>query len=131
MAKVEFIRAAIDDLEDLDGDILKRALKKILQLEKNPEAGQPLGRSQRTGTKLTTFRKLVLGNRDWRVIYRIEPGGDVSVVWLVGDRSDDECYREAADRLERASDSATKVALEDLLTSLAARKQRIVRKVLE
>lgn len=131
MAKVEFIRAAIDDLEDLDGDILKRALKKILQLEKNPEAGQPLGRSQRTGTNLTTFRKLVLGNRDWRVIYRIEPGGDVSVVWLVGDRSDDECYREAADRLKRASDSPTKVALEDLLTSLAPRKQKIVRKVLE
>ncbi|MGH3684006.1 MAG: type II toxin-antitoxin system RelE family toxin [Pseudonocardiaceae bacterium] len=39
---------------------------------------------------LTTFRKLVVGDRGYRIVYRVDPDGSVVVVWVIGRRSDDE-----------------------------------------
>jgi mRNA interferase RelE/StbE len=97
MAAIRFTIEALEDVLALDGSVQPRVLKKILLLEKDPEAGQPLG--SRGGTQLATFRKLVVGNRDWRIVYRVEPSGDVVVIWVVGNREEGEVYEEAARRL--------------------------------
>ena len=115
MAVVRFTHEAVEDIVKLDGSVQPRVLKKILLLESNPEAGQPLG--NRAATQLATFRKLVVGNRDWRIIYRIESNGDVAVIWVVADREDGEVYSEAAKRLRRMSEPET-VGLERFIDRL-------------
>ncbi len=102
MARVEFTAQAREDVRDLDGSARKLVLRAIKKLEDDPEKrGAPLG-SQPTGD-LTTFRKLVVGNRDCRVIYRVELD-TVVVVWVVGARADSECYALAVSRLKMYQD---------------------------
>lgn len=114
MADVRFLDAAVEDLLRLDHDIRLRVLKRLLLLEVNPQAGQPLG------GPLTGYRKLVLGNRDWRVVYRETVDGAVEAceVWVVGARADDEVYREAADRIATLPASPTTHALAQVLARL-------------
>ncbi|MGH7748432.1 MAG: type II toxin-antitoxin system RelE family toxin, partial [Candidatus Dormibacteria bacterium] len=56
----------------------------------------------------TRFRKLVVGDRDWRIVYRVEPDGSVVVVWVIARRSDDEVYRLAMSRLRLHPTSAAR-----------------------
>ena len=123
MAALEFTDDAIEDLTKLDGSVLPRALKKLVQIESNPESGIPLGRG------LTTFRKAVVGNRDWRIIYRIEKDGSVVVVWVIASRTDDECYAEAVKRFEASGQTDTQPLVEAIswLRGSALRKaERII-----
>lgn len=114
MAEVRFVDPAIEDLQLLPPDIVKRVLKKLLLLEENPKAGAPLG------GPLTGYRKVVVGNRDWRIVYRETADGDVEVceVWAVGARADDEVYREAADRVASLPPGPTTHALAQVLARL-------------
>lgn len=92
---------AREDLRDLDGSARQVVAKALKKLEDEPEKrGQPLGSIE--ASNLTTFRKLVVGNRAYRVIYRVEADGTVCVVWVIGKRSDDEVYELAKARLEAA-----------------------------
>lgn len=103
MARAQLADDAKEDLRDLDGSARSLVLKKLKQLRTSPERrGEPLG-SRRTGN-LTTFRKLVIGDRDYRAIYRIEDDGTVAVVWVIGARSDDACYQLAVSRLRLHGD---------------------------
>lgn len=105
MARVELTSEAREDVRDLDGNARKLVLRAMKKLEDEPEKrGQPLG-SQPAGD-LTTFRKLVVGNRDYRIIYRIE-GESVVVVWVVGARAEGECYALATARLRMYQDNPT------------------------
>lgn len=98
MAEVLLTEDAKDDVRDLDGSACKIVLRAISKLKDHPEQrGQPLG--SRQGTTLTTFRKLVVGDRDYRVVYRVEANGQVAVVWVVGPRADGEVYDMAMARL--------------------------------
>jgi mRNA interferase RelE/StbE len=123
MAKVQLTSEAKEDVRDLDGDARKRVLKALKKLEDGPsQRGQPLG-SNPTGD-LTSFRKLVVGNRQFRVIYRVEMDGTVVVVWVVGARTDDECYQMAVSRLKLyTSNSELADELEQLLQSAWASQQ--------
>ena len=114
MAEVRFLDPAIEDLQRLSADVVQRVLKKVLLLEKNPKAGAPLG------GPLTGYRKLVVGNRDWRIVYRETAEGDVEVceVWAIGARADDEVYREAAARVATLSPGPTARALAEVLARL-------------
>ena len=80
---------AVEDLARLvrkHPQIARWALKKMIQLETDPEAGQPLP------GELVGWRKLAVGNRDWRIVWRVthdEAGGvivDVAKVWAAGGR---------------------------------------------
>lgn len=117
MAEVRFLDPAIEDLQRLAPDVVKRVLKKLLLLEENPKAGAPLGGA------LTGYRKLVVGNRDWRVVYRETVDGDVEVceVWAIGARADDEVYREAAGRVATLPPGPTAHALAQVLARLGHR----------
>lgn len=99
MARILLTTEAKEDLRDLDGSARKVVLKALKKLESDPERrGQPLG--NRAGGNLSTFRKLVVGDRDYRVIYRVEPDGTVVVVWVIGRRADNECYDLAIARVK-------------------------------
>jgi len=70
-------------------------LKQLIRLEEvGREAGVPLDRG------LVGWRKIVVGDRDWRIIFTVDPGEMVATVWVIGDRADAECYDLAQRRLE-------------------------------
>ncbi len=90
--RVVFTDPAIDDLRRVGPSVAPRMLKKILLLETDPEAGAP------PGGDLTGYRKLVVGHRHWRVVYRINDQGEVVVceIWAADARTDGEVYAEAS-----------------------------------
>ena len=100
MAKVVLTPAAKDNVRALDGAARKLVLKAMRKLEDRPESrGATLG--SRAGSNLTVFRKLVVGDRQYRIVYRVEADGSVCVVWVVGSRVDAECYEAARSRVEK------------------------------
>lgn len=102
MAEIVFTDAAIDDLRRLGPSVAPRILKKILLLETNAYAGQPLARD------LATYRKLIVGDNTWRVVYRVDDGGVAVIceIWAAGARSDAEVYAEASARVHAAKNAA-------------------------
>ena len=107
MAKVQLSEEALEDFQDLDGASQRLVAKALKKLETDPHLrGQPLG--SRAGGDLTTFRKLVVGNRDYRIIYRIEPDGTVVVVWVIAKRADNEAYELAMSRIRLHADAAVR-----------------------
>lgn len=98
MARVELTDDARDDLHDLDRSVQIQVIKGLRKLEDSPsQRGQPLG--SKSNNNLTTFRKLVVGNRGYRIVYRVETDETVVVVWVIGPRADDEAYELAMSRL--------------------------------
>lgn len=118
MARVTLTDDAVEDLRDLDGSARVMVLKALKKLENEPEKrGAPLG-SRATGN-LTGYRKLVVAERNLRVVFRVEESGDVVVVWVVAKRSDSYVYQLAASRLETHQDPdvrAISQVLHDLMT---------------
>lgn len=117
-AEVWLTEAAVEDLRRLDGAPLVWALKKMLLLETDPEAGEPLLGS------LVGYRKLVVGNRDWRIVWRAtsDERGMLSVeiaeVWAVGARSDGEVYAEMERRVASLGNSPVRRSLEAIVGEL-------------
>lgn len=112
MARVVLTDEARDDVRDLDGSARKIVLRAMAKLADHPEQrGAPLG------SALTTFRKLPAGDRQYRIIFRVESDGAVCVVWVVGSRVDAECYEIAKSRLELYADADKSAALQALLES--------------
>ena len=117
--------AAVEDLERLDGAPLVWALKKLLLLETSSEAGEPLMGN------LIGYRKLVVSDRDWRIVWRAttnERGGvviEVSEVWAVGARSDDEVYAEMTARLAAAPSSPALRSLAAVVEALGRRARKV------
>lgn len=117
-AEVWLTDPAIEDLRRLDGAPLVWALKKMLLLETDPLAGGPLLGS------LVGYRKLVVGNRDWRVIWRAisnERGTltvEIAEVWAVGARSDGEVYAEMERRVASLGDTPVRRSLEAIVGEL-------------
>ncbi|MGI8825394.1 MAG: hypothetical protein ACR2JC_07095 [Chloroflexota bacterium] len=95
-ARVELIDGAVQDLVGYaETGSLLLFLKKLLRLEQvGKDAGQPLGRG------LTNWRKIVAGDRAWRIIFTMHPEETLATVWVIGDREDEECYVEAQGRVE-------------------------------
>jgi mRNA interferase RelE/StbE len=113
VAKVQLSEEAREDFQDLDGASQRIVAKALKKLQTDPHLrGQPLG--SRPGGDLTTFRKLVVGNRDFRIIYRIDPDGTVVVVWVIGKRADNEAYELAMSRIRMHGDATVR----ELATSL-------------
>ena len=104
MTKVVLTDEALGDLRNLDGSARGLVVKALGKLRDSPELrGAPLG-SRATGN-LTGFRKLVVGDRQYRIVYRVEDDGSICVVWVVGARVDEECYRIAVARLQMHPDA--------------------------
>lgn len=115
---VRLTDAAVDDLRRLfkaDPQIVRWAFKKMIQLERDPTAGDPLLGG------LVGYRKITVGDRDWRVVWRVEQDDDgdylieVAEVWAVGYRKDSEVYAEMKQRMADAGTTPTTRALSEVL----------------
>jgi len=95
--RIELIEEAVADLTryTVSGHI-RLFLKKLVWLE---EAGEQGGAA--LGGALTGMRRIVVGDRDWRILFTMNPEKTGATVWVIGDRGDDQCYREAQARLQR------------------------------
>lgn len=93
--RVELIDDAIEDLERVarTGSISLFLAKLVYLEEHGKAAGLPLGR------ELTNWHKIVVGNRNWRIIFTTDPEETVATVWVIGDRADSECYDVARKRV--------------------------------
>lgn len=120
-AYVRLTEPAIDDLRRLqraDPQVVRWALKKMLLLQRDPNAGGPL-----LGA-LVGFRKLVVGDRGWRIVWRVttDDAGrhiiDIAEVWAVGARADREVYLEMRDRLAREPGERATRPLADVVALL-------------
>lgn len=120
-AVVRLTEDAIADLRHLlrkDPQIVRWAFKKMLLLERSVNAGQPL-----LGD-LIGFRKLVIGDRGWRIVWRVTTDSvgatqvDVAEVWAAGARSDDEVYQEMRRRVAGLGNSPKVVALTEVIESM-------------
>lgn len=117
MARVTLTDDAKEDLRDLDGNARVLVAKALKKLEIEPEKrGSPLGSN--ASCNLTGFRKLIVDNRDYRIVFRIENDGHVCVVWVVGPRADGEVYELAVSRLRAHSDSSVTGPLRTLLDTV-------------
>ena len=118
--RVELTEDAVEDLVDRQRDgTLRPFLAKLVRLEDVGEsAGVPLG------GQLTGFRKIVVGDRTWRVIFRMNAEKTVATVWVLGDRADEECYAIAARRLAAVRGDATTQSLAQALAQILTRKKR-------
>ena len=93
--RVELTDEAVADLvRYAETGNLPLFLKKLIRLEEvGKDAGLPLGRG------LTGLRKIVVGDRNWRVIFTTNPEETVATVWVIGDRDDAACYEDARRRV--------------------------------
>jgi mRNA interferase RelE/StbE len=120
-AYVRLTEPAFGDLERLlavDPQIVRWALKKMLLLERDPGAGRPL-----LGD-LIGWRKLVVGDRDWRIVWRVTTDEhantviEIAEVWAVGARADAEVYAEMNYRIAALGDNPTTQALSSVIAQL-------------
>lgn len=109
---------AVDDLRGLfkaDPQIVRWALKKMIQIQRDPNAGDPLLGG------LIGYRKIVVGDRDWRVVWRVveDAAGEfrveVAEIWAVGYRKDSEVHAEIKQRVADAGPSPKTKALTEVL----------------
>ncbi len=109
-ARILLLDEAKEDLRDLDGTARRIVAKGIEELRTEPaQRGAPLG--SRGAGNLTGLRKLVVGNREFRIVYDVRDDGTIVVVWVIGRRADDQVYRLAVSRLETYRADPQKTAI--------------------
>ena len=112
---------AFEDLKRLaksSPQALRWALKKMIMLETDPKAGEPL-----VGD-LINWRKLVVGDRDWRIVWSVSEASDrspiltIAEVWAVGARAEAEIYDEMRERIQTLPRQPQAIALADAVRQL-------------
>lgn len=118
--RVELIDDAIADLAKLvESGKLKLFFKKLVEIEaQGSKAGEPLGRD------LVGWRKLTVGNRDWRIVFRVDKAEAVATVCVIGDRDDGACYEEAKKRADSVEDNDAASLAESMMELFGSRKER-------
>ncbi len=118
--RVELIDEAVVDLVGLaESGKLKQFFKKLIEIEaRGSKAGEPLGR------KLVGWRKATVGNRNWRIVFRVDPDETVATICVIGDREDSACYEEAHRRAAEVKDADAISLAESMMSVLGNRKQR-------
>jgi mRNA interferase RelE/StbE len=119
-AYVRLVEPAVEDLARLvrrDPQIARQVLKKMLLLERDPRAGEPL-----LGA-LIGFRKLTVGDRHWRIVWRLRTDAgrevvEIAEVWAAGSRTDGEVYAEMSDRVQQLPDTPRTQALAEVIRAL-------------
>lgn len=118
-SKVHLLPEAAEDVRALDGGARTLVLKALKKLEVSPEQrGAPLGSKANAQSDLTGFRKLIVGDRAYRVIYQVHADGTVVIVWVVGARADSVVYQEASARVAAYADASKRAILQAILDSV-------------
>jgi len=119
VARVQLLPEAVEDLKGLDGGARKIVAAGIEKLRTDPQLrGAPLG-SNLTGN-LTGLRKLVVGNRTYRIVYQVGGDNTLVIVWVIGKRADSEVYGDAKARLARYTADPVKRAILQQILDIAA-----------
>jgi mRNA interferase RelE/StbE len=118
--RVELIDDAVADLaKHAESGKLKAFFRKLLEIEqKGSEAGEPLGRD------LVGWRKITVGNRDWRIVFRVDKQEEVATVCVIGDREDGVCYEEAKRRIDKVENTDAASLAESMMALFGSRKER-------
>lgn len=118
--RVELIDEAVVDLADhAESGNLRQFFKKLLEIEASgAQAGEPLGRN------LVGWRKITVGNRNWRIVFRVDKDETVATVCVIGDREDAACYEEAQRRAQQIKDADATSLAASMMDLLGSRKQR-------
>jgi mRNA interferase RelE/StbE len=118
--RVELIDDAIADLaKHSESGKLKAFFKKLLEIEaKGSQAGEPLGRD------LVGWRKITVGHRDWRIVFRVDKAETVATVCVIGDRDDGACYEEAKKRADHVDNADAASLAESMMELFGSRKER-------
>ena len=83
-AEVRLMPEAFEDFQALDGSAKLIVLNALRKLKNSPDQrGQPLG------SNLTGFRRAIVDNRTYRIIFRVESDNTVCVVTVIAERADD------------------------------------------
>src|SRR3990172_3838716 len=116
--RVELVEPAFEDLDrSAKSGNIKLFLAKLLCIEEHgADAGRPLGRG------LTGWRKTVVGDRDWRIVYRMNAQGTVATIWVIGDRGDAQGYADAEQRIRALGVKAAAMSLAAALVRLTERR---------
>lgn len=102
---LKYLPEAIDDVKKLNGSVKAQVLKAIRKVHENPLPnnrggyGKPLG--NKAGANLTGLYKIKMKSIGIRVVYALEEIDGVMTIVIVGARSDNEVYLEAAKRMHR------------------------------
>ena len=121
LLRVELAEDAESDLDHLiKSGMLKAFLAKLVKLEEDgAQVGLPLGRGR------TNFRKSTVGDRQWRIVFLVDTAETLATVWVMSDREDEECYREAERRLRKAGDESPETqSLSAVLANILIKKSR-------
>lgn len=118
--RVELLDEAVADLADQAETGMQRAFcRKLIDIEKHgSKAGQPLAKG------LHGWRKLTVGDRNWRIVFRVDENAGVATVCVIGDREDEACYREALRRVKEANIADATSLAESMMELLGSRKAR-------
>lgn len=118
--RVELIDEAIADLaKHAESGKLKAFLAKLLEIEaKGAKAGEPLGRN------LVGWRKITVGNRNWRIVFRVDTDEQVATICVIGDREDGTCYEEAKRRADTIENRDASSLAESMMELFGSRKER-------
>lgn len=91
-------RVIEEDLRLIGRQDIPAIFKKLRILSTNVKAGYPLG------GELTGFRKLIIGAKTYRVVYRVaDKHVEICEIWAIGHRRNDSIYRRAVDRVRTAA----------------------------
>jgi mRNA interferase RelE/StbE len=123
-ARVELIDEAVEDLvRYADTGNLPLFLKKLIRLEEvGKDAGLPLGGG------LTGWRKIVVGDRNWRIIFTTDPEETIATVRVIGDRDDAECYEDARRRVQARGKAQPQAASLAAVLSQLSQMQKAAKK---
>lgn len=99
---IEYIKAASEDLDSLDGSQRKQVLAAINKVSQNPLPkmeggyGTPLGNKQ--GVNLTGLYKIKLLKQGLRVVYELKRVENTMKIIVIAVRDDEAVYKIAAKR---------------------------------
>src|SRR5579871_1939165 len=94
--RVQLIDEALEDLRLAERTgYFHLFLGKLIHIEQHgKDAGLPLKR------ELIGWRKAVAGDRNWRIVFTVDPADTVATILVIGDRDDSACYEDARRRIE-------------------------------
>lgn len=118
--RVQLIDDALADLIELAESGKRNSfLKKLIEIEqKGSQAGVPLGKG------LTGWRKITVGDRNWRIVFRVNLDETVATICVIGDREDEACYIEAQKRAEDVENADAMSLAEAMMEVHGSRKER-------
>lgn len=96
MARVEFTDPALEDLNGFDNSSKQAILLGLRKLETEPHK-----RGLILSGNLHPLRRLVVGKKRIRILFSVTPDFEVSEIFVIADRRDDEVYKIAAERLAK------------------------------